>query len=265
MTTVPVFALLALDLVLFLAAIFVFDKSSLTSDGMLLNILFFCSGMPALVYQIVWERALFAIYGVNAESVAVIVSAFMLGLGLGAIVGGKLSARFPRHGIILFAFAELGTAVFGLFSLPIFHWAAKFSAGVSLPYTVVLSLMLLIVPTVLMGATLPLLVEHLVRFSGQVGHSVAILYFANTFGSAAACAFAASFLLRDFGAVRIGNTRGNSKHTGRRHSFSLRTEQAVKGGGRGGGDSSQSDRLDTGSALGRHVDHGSFRLHSSGI
>jgi len=199
MTTVPVFALLALDLILFLAAIFVFDKSSLTGDGMLLNILFFCSGMPALVYQIVWERALFAIYGVNAESVAVIVSAFMLGLGLGAIVGGKLSARFPRHGIILFAFAELGTAVFGLFSLPIFHWAAKFSAGVSLPYTVVLSLMLLIVPTVLMGATLPLLVEHLVRFSGQVGHSVAILYFANTFGSAAACAFAASFLLRDFG------------------------------------------------------------------
>jgi hypothetical protein len=45
--------------------------------------LFLCSGRPALIYQVVWQRALFSIYGVNAESVAVVVSAFMLGLGLG--------------------------------------------------------------------------------------------------------------------------------------------------------------------------------------
>src|ERR1700676_4686674 len=106
MTSTPVFALLAVDLILFFFAIFHFEKSARRREMVLLSTLFFCSGMPALVYQIVWERALFAIYGVNAESVAVIVSAFMLGLGLGAIVGGKLSARFPRHGIILFAFAE---------------------------------------------------------------------------------------------------------------------------------------------------------------
>ncbi len=199
MTTIPVFALLAFDFVLFLLAIFAFDKASRTPDALLLSLLFFCSGMPALVYQIVWERALFAIYGVNAESVAVIVSAFMLGLGAGAIIGGTLSARFPRQGIALFAIAELGTAVFGLSSLKIFHWAATFSAGASLPYTVVFSLLLLIIPTALMGATLPLLVEHLVRSSGRVGYSVATLYFVNTFGSATACALSATFLLRDFG------------------------------------------------------------------
>jgi len=46
------------------------------------HLLFFVSGIPALLYQIVWQRALFTIYGVNIESVTVIVTVFMLGLGL---------------------------------------------------------------------------------------------------------------------------------------------------------------------------------------
>jgi predicted membrane-bound spermidine synthase len=198
MATLPIFGLLALDLAVFVASTFIFDKSS-RQHTLLLSLLFFCSGIPALIYQIVWQRVLFAIYGVNTESVAVIVSAFMLGLGCGALVGGRLSARFPRHGILLFALAELGTATFGLFSLRIFHWAATFSAGASLPYTVVFSFGLLAIPTILMGATLPLLVEHLILVSGRVGYSVATLYFVNTLGSATACALCASFLLRDFG------------------------------------------------------------------
>jgi spermidine synthase len=199
MTTLPIYGLLALDLAVFVALTFRFDKSSRLSDTLPISLLFFCSGMPALIYQIVWQRVLFAIYGVNAESVAVIVSAFMLGLGVGALVGGRLSASFPQHGIVLFALAELGTAVFGLLSLRIFHWAAMFSAGASLSHTVIFSLALLLVPTILMGATLPLLVEHLIRVSGRVGFSVATLYFVNTLGSATACALCATFLLRDFG------------------------------------------------------------------
>jgi len=199
MNTTPVIALLVFDLILFSHVIFSPGKAGQRRDTVLLCGLFFCSGMPALVYQIVWERVLFAIYGVNAESVAVVVSAFMLGLGLGALTGGWLSARFPRQGIVLFGLAELGTALFGLASLHIFHWAAEFTAGASLPYTIVLSLLLLIIPTMFMGATLPLLIEHLVRFSGRVGYSVATLYFVNTFGSAVACWLGTAFLLRDFG------------------------------------------------------------------
>ena len=57
------------------------DHTSFTTKSV--PVLFFFSGMPALIYQIVWQRVLFYIYGVNAESVAVVVSAFMLGLGLG--------------------------------------------------------------------------------------------------------------------------------------------------------------------------------------
>src|SRR5271170_5416922 len=56
-------------------------------------LLFFLSGFPALLYQIVWQRALFTLYGVNIESVTMIVTVFMLGLGLGSLAGGRLSSR----------------------------------------------------------------------------------------------------------------------------------------------------------------------------
>jgi spermidine synthase len=202
----PVLALLLFDLLLFLAAAFIFDRSAQRWESLLLSSLFFASGMPALIYQVVWQRTLFAIYGVNVESVAVVVSAFMLGLGLGSLLGGRLSVRFPRHGILLFGACEIGVAVLGILSLRIFHWAASFTAGAGLLHVILFSLLLLLLPTMLMGATLPLLVEHLVGRSGRVGFSVSRLYFANTLGSAVACYFCAQFLLRNFalsGSVRI--------------------------------------------------------------
>ncbi|MBZ5596724.1 MAG: spermidine synthase [Acidobacteriia bacterium] len=162
-------------------------------------VLFFCSGFPALIYQIVWQRALFGIYGVNIESVTIVVSAFMFGLGLGSLIGGVLSknARLPL--LVLFALAELGTAAFGLVSLRLFHHAAEYTAGSPTIETGLVSFALVVVPTVLMGATLPLLVEHLVRTSRNVGFVVGGLYFVNTLGSAAACFVAGDALMRLLG------------------------------------------------------------------
>ena len=199
MATGPVLLLLVFDLLLFLAAAFYFDRSEQKWENLLLSGLFLFSGMPALIYQVVWQRALFSIYGVNAESVAIVVSAFMLGLGLGSLAGGWLSARFPRQGILIFGLAELGIALFGLASLHIFRWAAAYTAGANLLSVVVFSFALLLFPTMLMGATLPILVEHLVRRSGRVGASVSRLYFVNTLGSAMACYLCAKFLLRELG------------------------------------------------------------------
>ena len=199
MNLIPVIALLALDASLLLGASFFFGSAQRQKDSVFLALLFFFSGMPALVYQIVWQRTLFAIYGVNAESVAVVVTAFMVGLGIGSFVGGRLSARFPEHGILIFGLAELGVALFGLVSLRVFHWTAAFTAGTNLALTTLFSLLLLFVPTVLMGATLPLLVEHLVVRTSRVGTSVSTLYFVNTFGSAVACYLCATLLLRNFG------------------------------------------------------------------
>jgi spermidine synthase len=199
MLSLPVLILIFIDVLIFLGASFVWDVSPEKKENLLLSSLFLCSGMPALIYQVVWQRALFAIYGVNAESVAAVVSAFMLGLGLGGLLGGWLSSRYPRQALILFGLSELGVAVFGLNSLRIFHWAASFSAGAGLLSVVVFSILLLVVPTLFMGATLPLLVEHFVSRSGRVGLSVSRLYFVNTLGSAIACYLCATYLMLHLG------------------------------------------------------------------
>src|ERR1700739_2748547 len=129
MTALPVLILLCVDVMIFLGAAFLWDKSPAQKENLLLSSLFLGSGIPALIYQVVWQRTLFAIYGVNAESVAAVVSAFMLGLGLGSLLGGWLSVRYPQQALLFFGFFELGVAVFGLNSLRIFRWAAAISAG----------------------------------------------------------------------------------------------------------------------------------------
>ena len=162
-------------------------------------ILFFFSGFPALLYQIVWQRALFTLYGVNIESVTMVVTAFMLGLGLGSLLGGKISKRRHLPLLAIFGIIELSIALFGVISLRIFHWAAVFTAGVPPLQTGLITFGLVVVPTMLMGSTLPILVAHSVRVTGNVGTSVAALYAVNTLGSATACFCAGFFIMRWLG------------------------------------------------------------------
>jgi predicted membrane-bound spermidine synthase len=163
---------------------------------------FFVSGFPALLYQIVWQRALFTLYGVNIESVTMVVTAFMLGLGLGSLLGGVISRyqHWPLLGI--FGLVELLIGGYGIFSLRVFHWAANFTAGSPTLQTGLIALALVVLPTVLMGATLPILVSYTVRLSRNVGTSVGALYAANTLGSAAACFCAGLFLMRWLGQAK---------------------------------------------------------------
>jgi spermidine synthase len=161
--------------------------------------IFFFSGFPALIYQLVWQRSLFAIYGINVESVTVVVTAFMLGLGLGSLAGGAISRlrRIPL--LTVFGVVELGIGAYGYFSLEIFDAVGKATLGAGVWVTGLLTFGLVLVPTLLMGATLPILVSHLVRHTGNVGRAVGLLYFVNTLGSAAACFAVALFIMRAFG------------------------------------------------------------------
>jgi predicted membrane-bound spermidine synthase len=147
-------------------------------------VLFVVSGAAALIYQVCWQRLLFEGFGVDIESVTVIVSAFMLGLGLGSLAGGELADRFPHRLIALFAVIELCTAAFGFCSPTLIHAAGRFAVNHSLLEIGLLNFALLLVPTTLMGATLPILVAHAVRVYRNVGVSVGVLYFANTLGAA---------------------------------------------------------------------------------
>jgi spermidine synthase len=160
---------------------------------------FFFSGFPALLYQIVWQRALFTLYGVNIESVTMVVTAFMLGLGLGSLLGGFISRYQPLPLLTVFGAVELLIATYGVISLKLFHWAADLTAGSGALETGLLAFLLVLIPTALMGSTLPILVSYTVRFSHSVGCSVGALYAANTLGSAVACFCAGLFLMRYLG------------------------------------------------------------------
>lgn len=169
-------------------------------------LLFFFSGFPALLYQIVWQRALFTLFGVNVESVTLVVTVFMLGLGLGSLAGGALSSRPGIRLLAAFGAVEVCIGVFGALSLRLFHTVAMYTAGKSLLTTGAVAFALLLVPTLLMGSTLPLLSEHFVRRTGNVGESVGLLYAVNTLGSGLACLLAAFFLMRllgESGTVRL--------------------------------------------------------------
>lgn len=158
--------------------------------------IFLVSGVPALVYQLVWQRSLFSIYGVNVESVTVVVAAFMLGLGLGSLAGGAVS-RFRKLPLLTtFAVIEIGIGLFGYFSLGLFRVVGEATLGVGTWEVGLLTFALVLVPTLLMGATLPILTAHLVKHTGNVGRSIGLLYFVNTMGSALACALVALLLMR---------------------------------------------------------------------
>lgn len=160
---------------------------------------FLASGFAALVYQVVWQRALFALYGVNIESVTIVVTAFMLGLGLGSFAGGRVSRDPCRPVPLWFAGIELAIGAYGAASLLLLREVGAATAGASPLATFVLSFALVLLPTALMGTTLPLLVAHLVRRSGNVGQSVGALYFVNTLGSACAAAATGVWILGGFG------------------------------------------------------------------
>jgi predicted membrane-bound spermidine synthase len=172
------------------------NKSALAEPRELktLLVLFFFSGFPALIYQLIWERALLRILGVNIESVTITVTAFMLGLGLGSLAGGLASRNRSLSPLLILAVIEFSTGIFGHFSLGIFQNVGTLVLGQPLAVTACATLALVFIPTLLMGATLPLLVAYAVRVSSSVGNSVGRLYYVNTLGAGAVCLIAGVLL-----------------------------------------------------------------------
>jgi predicted membrane-bound spermidine synthase len=149
-----------------------------------LYILFFLSGCAALIYQVIWERRLFTLLGVDLESITIIVSVFMFGLGLGGLVGGIIADWKPKQLLFYYVVIEIGVAIFGYFSSEIISFYADLASINNIVYTGFISFLILVLPTVLMGATFPILVKHVNNLDQNIGRSVGGLYFANTLGGA---------------------------------------------------------------------------------
>ena len=138
---------------------------------------FFCSGFGALICQVVWQRMLGIFAGSDTVSAALVVGAFLMGLGIGSLIGAKLADRLPpARALLAFALCEAGVAGFALLSKPFLYerLAIELAGVVDTPAAVfALCFAGLVVPTTLMGASLPLLsravATSLDTVSGRIG------------------------------------------------------------------------------------------------
>ena len=149
----------------------------------ILGLAFLCSGGAGLIYQVAWQRLLFAAFGTDLISVCIIVSTFMLGLGLGALAGGWLGDRFPTATLKIFVLCESIIGLFGLFSPELIRHLGALLSDASFTTSAIANFLLMLIPTTFMGATLPVLITYLVRLWESVGTATGHLYALNTLGA----------------------------------------------------------------------------------
>ncbi len=168
------------------------------------GLLFLVSGAAALVYQVTWQRLLALHGGVGLYSVAMIVAAFMAGLGLGSHVGGRLSARVDRGGALrAFASLELLIGAFGAASPWIYYdWLYPWAVHLPSPswWAGLLHFAALLPPTALMGMSLPFLARAVVTDVEGAGRRLGWLYGVNVLGAAGG-ALATPWLLLPWGGI----------------------------------------------------------------
>jgi spermidine synthase len=145
--------------------------------------LFLLSGAAGLMYQIVWVRLLELYFGVTIVSVSLIVSAYMAGLGLGSWAGGRLARRLENT-LLVYGLLEIGIALFGIVSPNVIVGIGRGTAGVPYPLVFLISFAVLLLPTTLMGMTLPLLTQSFVDRVETSGQVIGLLYGINTLGAA---------------------------------------------------------------------------------
>ncbi|PSB09137.1 spermine synthase [Pleurocapsa sp. CCALA 161] len=149
--------------------------------------LYFVSGFNALLYQVAWQRMLGLFSGSDVRSVTIIVASYLLGLGLGNLLGGSLSDRLTNQKcVMVYGFCNLGIAAFALASRFLFYdllFLRLQYLAQSLPVTLGIVFLSLLVPTVLMGISLPMLSKAVNRSTEGAASLIGWLYGFNTLGS----------------------------------------------------------------------------------
>ena len=176
-----------------------FDKSK--SVERLVSVIFFFSGLSALVYQVVWQRLLTVHYGVGPISTALVVTVYMVGLGLGALLGGYLSERL-RQRMLIYCFIELGIGLFGAVSPDFLSFLGRHTAGSNYALSFLYMFAFLSIPTFLMGMTLPLLTKIFNDIIDDFLGAVSFLYFINTIGAAVGAIIASYVIISFFGLLK---------------------------------------------------------------
>ncbi len=178
-----------------------------------MSIIFFLSGLSALVYQLLWMRHLGFIFGNTVYATATVLFAFMGGLAIGSHLFGRFAERLKQP-VRWFAVLEWIIAAYAL-ALPLIFTGVqhvyKFAHNhiseelVFLnPLRFVIAVLILLVPTVCMGGTLPVLVRGLARDNTHFGRRLGWLYGVNTLGAVAGVFLSGFYLI-----PRVGLTHTN--------------------------------------------------------
>lgn len=166
-------------------------------------ILFGISGMAALVYEVTWIRPLSLVFGNTTYAVSTIIASFIFGLGMGSWIAGKYTDRI-KNPFKYFGFTQIGIGVYGILLLGVFGILPGMYLDIyhaTWPHQefftfvqIIISMGLLLVPTALMGATLPLLLKTYSQDLLSIGKDVGKLDASNSFGAMVGT-LAAGFLL----------------------------------------------------------------------
>ena len=153
---------------------------------------FLVSGAAGLMYEVVWSKELSHVLGNSLHAVSTVVAAFLCGLALGAWRLGPWLSK-PGRGARTYAWLELGIAAFGVLSVPwlrllfpafgALHHALGDGGAAFAAARFAIVFLLLLPPALLMGATLPVLVDYFEH--DLVGPALARLYALNTAGAVA--------------------------------------------------------------------------------
>lgn len=168
---------------------------------------FFLSGASALIYEVVWVRQLSLVFGVTLYAISAVLASFMAGLALGSVFAGMFADRI-RWPAAFYALCELGIALAGVLSplaikqlTPYYVWLHE-TAGDGAPIGVArfaAAFAIMLVPTTLMGATLPFMVKASLQLLSKVGYNVSLLYALNTGGAALGTLIAGFYLIGGLG------------------------------------------------------------------
>lgn len=166
---------------------------------------FFLTGLTGLAYELVWIRLLILSFGSTQFAITTVLATFMAGLALGSVIFGRLADRYPFP-LKMYGIIEIVLGVYCLLSPLVFYlvrdlylYASPVTAGSVFragfePLQFMFALAALIVPTTLMGGTLPALVKYLAR-SDRIGMNTAVPYAVNTLGAVTGCLATGLFAL----------------------------------------------------------------------
>lgn len=173
----------------------------------LARLAFLLSGVAGLTFELVWTRYLGLAIGATSVAIATITAAYMGGLALGSHFGGKLADRLKRP-LAVYGALELAVAAAGLIvthlalAVPAVDAAlfGELSSGVARALTrFLVAVLVLGIPTTLMGATLPILAKAVTERIGTIGREVGTLYAINIAGAVLGAALAGFWLIPTLG------------------------------------------------------------------